>query len=250
MGLVGATGVMGLVMAYRYAWFMGRYGSGKTALAMYMAYNLKMAGHVKYLVTNIRCVWADDPWTIELDEHGKLNTVIVMDEAGMFWQTSKESDAFITFARKMNVVLLMPSHDEVPNKMRKLRIHQLANMHAFGIPAWWYVAKLHYADIRDRYMFGWWQPKNVLGVYDTRDKPTDDDGIGEWISVRAKQAIAASGRQREDGKHGNRASEHEFGGGEVAGDGWSDIRAASETFEGVGEKIENALSVLGRRRRR
>lgn len=60
----------------------GPMGSGKTAFAFRVAYDLLASGYCKYLVSNISNVWQSKIDDIQMDDLGRLNTVIIMDEGG------------------------------------------------------------------------------------------------------------------------------------------------------------------------
>lgn len=181
MPLLGADGVMGMIRNFRVVWIGGRYGGGKSALAHEIAANLLESGVVKYLVSNVRSVWRDDPSKVQMVDGVLVNAVVILDEGGMFLQSGRDVDAYLAFMRKMNIILIIPSVHPPPMRVRFLTITRFMTLTAVGLPAWLYSLTLQYAGVKEQMRFLWWKPSLIYGIYDTTGAPVDDGGLDEYL---------------------------------------------------------------------
>lgn len=192
MGFLGADSFLGMVMAYRMVHIEGRFGGGKTALAVKIAERLLETGKVRYCISNIPIVWRDDPAKVELREGKRADCVVVLDEAGLFLETGREAKKFMAYLRKMNIVLVMPSVLEPAGVARMFSVQRTMTWTPLGIPLWWYNARLRYGRQKDSYSFGWWRPWEIFGIYDTEGAPDDDGGLYDYVKDWTKELQAAS----------------------------------------------------------
>jgi len=194
---IGGALPYSLLKVWRSVWIRGRFGGGKTSLAMAWAKMLKDSGFVRYIISNTPCVWADNfvirsrddmqmvgykhlQPRITKDEY-TLDVAVVLDEAGLFLRMGKKADEFSAFLRKMNVVLIMPSVRSVHASLRSFQVTRLLNLSKFGLPAWMYKYRLTDGGERDEEKFLWVRPGQVFGYYDTYAFPVDDLGISEFL---------------------------------------------------------------------
>lgn len=178
---------MHLIETRRTVWIEGNFGSYKTSLAFRLAYELLKSGKARYLLTNVKSVWADDPTSIvpRKDEKGIprfLDAVIIMDEGGLFISDSQAAREFTSFMRKINVFLIIPSFEEPASRLTKLRIARTHNLGAFGLPVLVYRTELRSSGTRRQHEYFYWRrPSEIFGIYDTEDMPTDDHLISDFL---------------------------------------------------------------------
>lgn len=224
--LVNAAPLLGLVKTFRIVHFSGRYGSGKTALAYRLAYELLESGFSRYLLSNCNDVWREDTADVVLRDGRFLDCCVILDEAGLFMENSRQAKQFVAFMRKMNVVLLLPSVDPPPGRVRFLQVQRQFNLMALGIPLWLYTARLNTGMAREKYGFGWWRPAEIFGVYDTGDFVSDDDELGEFLAGHVERLTG--------GRYGRRSKTEPVS--EVAaagGDAGDFLEAASQISDAV-----------------
>lgn|SRR5690554_3811753 len=254
MPLIGGEIIVGMLQTFRVIWIGGRYGGGKTALAFRLAYELLDSGFSRYLLSNCRSVWGDAPADVVLREGRYLDTVVILDEGGLFLRTGKDADDFLAFLRKLNVVLIVPSVKPPAPAVRMVSVQRTANLQSIGLPAWVYTASVEYGRQRDRERFLWWQPSEIYGVYDTADVPVDDCGIGDYLLAEVDKLVKASGHGTS--RRNKRAISILEGGGWDAGAGVAPaVDTASEVIADAAAEFAGAISLLGefqdgRKRRR
>lgn len=191
--LYGTNTLMGFLKTSRVCWLRGRYGSGKTALAHRLAYELVSDGSFRYVISNCRSVWADNPADVVLREGRFVDAVLILDEAGMFVDGSYKARRYLAFLRKLNVCVLLSSFMKPAAVMRDFSIKRFINWEVAGLPVWSY--RYLVSDGVDRYsdVFHWINPSEIFGVYDTAGFPSDDAGIEDYLLTWTKAAAAATG---------------------------------------------------------
>lgn len=238
------------VKMYRSMWMGGRYGGGKTALAVATARELVRRHGYRHVVSNIPVSfaanwdWEGRKWRgfdavepREVDGFPRLDTVVVLDEGGLFLETKRKVREFVAFLRKLNVVLLLPSVEEPHARLRKVLVERQFNFFRFGVPMWMYRVRTKGHLYRDEFSFLWWRP-DVFDQYDTDAVPTDDAGISRWLGRWVDYAIEVYSRRYDIPVH-----EVSDGGAEDDAPDFADLVAAAEEFS-------FALSKAPRRRRR
>src|SRR5690348_16706296 len=110
-----------VLRAFRVCWFKGRFAGGKSLLSIAIAREFLVRGWSRYFITNIGSVWADDFEDVVPNEN-LLDVFLVMDEAGQFLKSSAQLDAFIAYARMLNITLIMPSVMPVAMRARFLSV--------------------------------------------------------------------------------------------------------------------------------
>jgi hypothetical protein len=241
MALINGTPITQLARGYRVVHLAGRYGSGKTAFAYRLAYELLEHHGFRYLLSNCEDVWGDDPADVQPrpDMHGDptyLDTVVILDEAGIVFEGASHARQFVAFMRKFNVCLLLPSVESPPARVRFLQVTRKYNFDALGLPLWWYEARLSTGLDRVKYQFGWWRPSEIFGVYDTSDFPADDSDIGAWLQGHVERKT--NQRKKRSRTHAsNRLSSRALS---PVADGWGDTSA----FEDAALEVSDAVSLL------
>ena len=177
---------------YRVVWMGGRYGGGKTALAFRLAHDLLKNHGYRYLLSNVKSVWTDDPKKIVLRDGQYADAVVILDEGGLFLKSSKDAETFLAFLRKLNVVILIPSVTPPTLKVRSFTIQRVYNLYSYGLPAWVYRWTLSSGHIKETGLFYWVSPPEIFGVYDTLGTPSDDGGLedifNDWTVKLQKTA--------------------------------------------------------------
>jgi hypothetical protein len=191
--LVNGLPFLSLVRTERICYFGGRTGSGKTALAFRTAYDLVRTGFSRYLLTNVPCVWADSPSDVVVRDGQYLDVCIVLDEAGQFLRMGRDAEAFISAMRKLNVVLLLPSHRPVPRSCDQLRVRMVFDFTLVGLPVWLYAVRYRLERGADKYYLWWVRPSEIFGVYDTQYFATGDAGLSEWMAGQKARLANAGG---------------------------------------------------------
>lgn len=242
MSLINGTPIVFLLRGYRVAHLAGRFGSGKTALAYRLAYELLEHHGFRYILSNCEDVWSDRPEDIVLRPDAKgdptyMDAVVILDEAGIVFEGTQHARQFVAFMRKFNVCLLLPSVEAPPSRVRFLQIMRKYNFNALGLPLWWYEARLNTGLDRVRYQFGWWQFSEIFGVYDTSDFPSDDSGIGDWIGQHVERKT--TGRRKRGRRPAKRDVPPVAREGRQAGTG-----EAADAFTDAAAEISDAISLL------
>jgi len=193
MGLILADSMLGMVRNYRVLTIGGRFGGGKSALAHMIAYWLLERGHVRYLISNVRSVWRDNPEKIEMRGGKLVDAVVILDEAGIFLETGRDAKKFLAYLRKMNIILIMPTVLEPSKTVQFLTAQRTMTYNPMGVPLWWYRMNLRYGSQKESYGFGWWKPHEIFGIYDTSGAPEDDGGLDYYVKQWTKELQTATG---------------------------------------------------------
>lgn len=179
MPLIGFDLVKAQALQRRIVYIGGAFGTGKTALSFRMVPEFldDSSTGLRYVASNIDSVWTDKLDHIQMDEEGRLNTVCILDEAGEFIDSMKDVKGWISYLRKLNVVLILASAVEPHSVMRRFELRRTINWQVFGVPAtsWRWIVDTGVAS-KERYVsavFHWWKPSEIYGVYDTDAAPGD-----------------------------------------------------------------------------
>jgi hypothetical protein len=179
------------VRAWRTLAFEGRVGGGKTSLAFAIASHLleDRRMNLRYLVSNAESIWTDEPGSMTVRDERFLDSVVIVDEAGLFIKGGPDADEYLAFTRKMNLILMFPSANDMTRKITKLAVSRVYNLQLIGLPMWIYEWSLRTKSGREKGKFGWWQPSEIWGVFNTEHMPYDDAGISIWLQKHIEQII-------------------------------------------------------------
>lgn len=258
MTLYGSN-FLNMLRNFRICWLGGRFGGGKTALAVRMSMEFLERGWVEHAVGNFPCVTFTDLHRIDECR----DTFIVLDEAGV-WLSDKEFDSITAFLRKRNLYVVLSSVLPVQLRARTLNIQRIFNGHTVGLNFWLYGGVLDYMRVKEKLSLTWTNPREIFGLYDTTYVTADDAGIVEWVLDAFKQQQAMEAANPPLWKKyqvlRNNAKAHPAGAGKIVDAlSWKGIQGVDESRRNAeeialaAEKIEAALPVLakaGRRRRR
>lgn len=197
MPFLGADLYFGYVRQFRCVWFDGKYGSGKTALAMRTALQLCEMGVCRYILSNLQSPLVTRPADVELRPGVRgawhADAAIVLDEAGTFIKSTRDSDGYLAALRKLNVILLLPSVEPLPPKLARLVVERTYDWGTIGLPFWQYALSVTTRKQKEATSFFWRSPSEIYGIYDTIGYPTDDNEIKEYLNEWTKKLAVSTG---------------------------------------------------------
>jgi len=142
-----ARDLLGLMEMYRAVYIAGRYGSGKTALAVALGRALQRQGYK--FVSNIPVDGALMYWP---DDEPIDHSVVLLDEAADFldaydFKEGRRLLAAFKYLRHWDIIVLMPCVDVVQKRIRKLVVRRVydASWVSLGLATIW----LYRYDIAD-----------------------------------------------------------------------------------------------------
>jgi len=144
-GFLFADAFLRMVANHRVVWLSGRFGGGKTSLAVWIAAWLVRNRYAARLVSNIPIVGRVDPPPVPIND-----SVILLDESWMYVDSWSDVKAYAAFLRKANLYLLLPSVWPPHSRLRILECHRVFNGVAIGLPFWVYRWSLGMASISEK----------------------------------------------------------------------------------------------------
>jgi hypothetical protein len=195
MPLMGIGEMMGYLNGYRVLHLDGRMGSGKTALAFRLAYEFVMKYGYRYILSNVKSVWTDDPADVSLREGRYVDAVIILDEGGLFIENTRDAKEFVAYLRKLNIIIIVPSVEVPAERLRKLTCERTLNIEKMsGLPIWWYELRLRRTGKQDiTGSFWWWKPSEIYGIYDTLAYPGEGEDIRDFLKIWITAAKSDAG---------------------------------------------------------
>lgn len=168
------------------AWLGGRFGGGKTTLAVETAQALLSTKRFRYVCSNIPVKFAVPfgsvvpRWHPPVDTmagHWSVDTIVIMDEAGIFMRYRREVGNLLAFLRKLNIVVLMPSVLPPSRFVRFFRAQRVLNLSKLvpGFNWWVYRTRLTYDEVQERSWFVY-RP-DVFGKFNSFAYAVDDGGF-------------------------------------------------------------------------
>lgn len=262
MPFINSDPFMTAVRQFRLLYIDGRYGGGKTALAFRIGYELVMTYKYRYLLSNTLSVFNDDPAKVYLREGVEANAVLVLDEGGEFLSKRSEVEQWLSYNRKIDTIMLIPSFLPPSRDVRILTVQRIFNANILGIPAWFYRWEIDKGSVTDGGVFCWWRPFEIFGVYDTRGMPSDANKLLEkvksWVAQAARtlsyqetaskaeiaRHITGAGfRLQEDTPASAPAAEH------TPDTSVADLQGVVDEFTASARKAEKAVSILAKSKR-
>ena len=193
--LVNHQTIMRYITEHRIIHIDGRFGGGKTALAMRLALELVENYGFRYIFTNFNCVFNDVLDAVELREDKYVDAVLILDEAGVFLNKKSDWDDWDAFPRKLNVVILAPSAKSLPSTSQIMTIERIANYQPVLIDMWRYEAYQTSGRKKYSYKFDWWFPHEIFGLYSTDATPIEASllkiYLQKWLAMRKVDEQAA-----------------------------------------------------------
>lgn len=166
---------------FRTCWISGRYGGGKTALAIWLSLELVKQGYADKIVTNTELTFASPVDTVRSDQvHEIENCAVILDEAWLLLPqgaSNKHTQEWLAYLRKNNQHILLPSVLPLAKQVSSFMVERWFNGLQLGVPFWGYTYQLRSASIgkrRDEVASFWWfRPSKVFSLYDHKARPGD-----------------------------------------------------------------------------
>lgn len=224
---VGGQLFWDMFLAYRVAWIMGRYGAGKTSLAVIMAGRLLAEKRVENIVSNIPIDFStslspDTPVYNNLENAGLL-----LDEAWIYLDNRQSVLDYAAFIRKFNHFLLLPSVFPIHPRLSYFFVQRVFNAYTIGFPFWVYKWNINNKGIKEHGYFAIQYPTAVFGHYPSDFVPADDGYIADAVTSTAKLRGFTPDTKSKGRKKKNEQPD-------------SDMAESAEVFEDVAAQIEDA----------
>lgn len=169
MPLRGADEYINHTMGYRVVNIWGRYGSGKTLLAVATAFELWKRGHVDY-------IHANHPMSGRSEGMESSDFVMILDEAHKVLDarkfSSNASQTWLDSLRKRNAVLILPAVISVDVRFRVFLVQRLLKV---GDIVWFYRWQIDDGVGVNSGIFRLVNPKWYYGSYPTLYEPFLED---------------------------------------------------------------------------
>lgn len=233
MTLINGGDIVELLAYYRLVWISGRFGGGKTSLAFRLAQEYLDKGYK--LVSNARCVWNDDMRDITIDKTG-LHSVVILDEGGLEFKSSRQIEGLAAYARKMDVIYILPSFFPPTRAAQVVTIQPLFSLVGAGLPLIVYRWRVKLQFFQDTGSFLWWRPSEIYGIYSSQDPGARAAKIVGWL-LEKMEAYRKSWDHDDDDELFSMEDETE-----------SDIMA--EAANAISEAADGIISISGRKNTR
>ena len=251
MALVGHELMLRYLQNVRVMHIDGYFGSGKTALSFMIANELMKTGDYRYIISNIKSVWSDDIQDVTLRDGVHADAIVILDEAGEFMRTASQANEWISYLRKLRIVLILPSARPPAASVRALRVARVWDGFSIGLPLWNYKILLDTAYANEKTGFKWWFPNQIWGIYDTEGYPADESQkILDWIKSITQESAANLGYANQSGKQPGSTSSSVSQFSEISLDAVESIERAIEGINKVQAKTQQSLSVLESKKKR
>lgn len=186
-----------MVSRFRFCWFAGRYGGGKTALGVHMAAQVCQAGLADKIVSNTPLRLPLIDVVDEKHVHEITYAVLLLDEAWRWLgrRSNAKVNDWLAYLRKRDQVLLLPSVLSLAPELRCLQIRRRWNLYPFGVPLWVYEWVLDdgtkfYKGGKGKHLgakYYWWRPDKIFRLYDHSLPERADFGVYAWPKKQEKQ---------------------------------------------------------------
>jgi len=178
---------------FRVIHLWGRYGSGKTALAHYLAIQLMLRFKFRYILSNVMSVIRDDPAEVFLANGKTVDAVLLLDEAGVFMKSASDTEEWLAALRKLNIVILCPSFLPPSRTAKMITTQRVFDGTIIGLPVWWFKVHVDMGVLNEKANFYWRNPSEIYGIYDTEGYPSDADELLNYVHTWLAQAQINTG---------------------------------------------------------
>lgn len=175
----------------------GRYGGGKTSLAVKLALDLSypfVASNFSLRLPGYSFV--DEASSFHDIASSLSSVVIIYDEA---WQdlglgaSPRAVRSYLSYLRKRDQILILPSVLPLVRQVQVLQAWRHFNGMVFGLPLWWYKYRLAVSEFRNKrdvFSFYWWFPSRVFSFYDSREIPSSEWYVYERVSTEVSSSAS------------------------------------------------------------
>jgi hypothetical protein len=168
---LNASELFWIATTYRAVNIAGRYGSGKTLLAVAMAFELWKRGYIDKIYSNFPMAGREIEYL-----PGDRDFVMILDEAHVVLDSrafsAKASQTWLKDLRKRNSVLLVPAVMGVDVRFRAVMVQRFLMLGNF---AWLYRWQIDDGMGVHGSWFALVRPSKYFGAYDTHYSPVDED---------------------------------------------------------------------------
>jgi len=168
--------------AFRVCWYRGRYGGGKTSLAVLCAARLLAEGTVENVVSNIPLSFSVPP-----PEPFK-DTAILLDESWIYLESRRDVVDYAGFVRKFNHYLLLPSVFPIHSRLSFFYVQRVFNAYSIGLPLWFFEWGIRDKVVKERGWFAILHPNSCFNHFPTNFVAGDDGGISDALVRTSKGA--------------------------------------------------------------
>lgn len=164
--IIDWSGAFELLRQYRIAWLSGRFGAGKTAMAVAMAeYLASKYGYRVY--SNFPLVF--DEFDTGVKGEKVLHAVFILDEAGLeiVARVNTLAERMIAYTRKMDIVILLPSFIPPSARIRFLQYYPIINLASAGVPLAIYGWRVNLANFKASGSFLVANPNDYYRMYNS-----------------------------------------------------------------------------------
>jgi hypothetical protein len=190
--LVGAGSFIGTLQSYRLLWINGRFSGHKTSFCFKLIEPFLASGY--RLITNTSCVWADRLEDVGLTESGHLKAVVVLDEAGTFFNDSARIKTVAAYAAKMDVIYILPSFWPPTRAAQVVTCQPIFSLKSAGLPVIVYRWRVKISGWVDSGHFIWVNPSEIYGIYSRQDPGSRAEDIIEYLVQKTSEFQNMYGR--------------------------------------------------------
>jgi hypothetical protein len=181
------------ITQFRTVWLAGRYGGGKTALAVELATQLVEEKFADKIVSNLPLNVGGRLTVIKKGDIADIKDAVLLLDEG--WQeleigsSQKAVKEWLAYLRKQNHYVLLPSVLSLAKEVSRYTIERRYNLLQLGLPYWVYQWRLITGtytkkDTQHGWIY-WGSPTNIFGAYDTEYRP---DGQ-RWFLYEFNQEV-------------------------------------------------------------
>lgn len=192
--------VMSYLTNFRAVWIGGRYGGGKSALAVRLALDLVVNDYATCIASNQPLYLGVEGRKVSAEQVQEThNCVVLLDEG---WnQLGQGSDnkrikSWMAYLRKRNQYIVLSSVLDLARSLMVFCIERAWNFTPFGVNLWVYRWKLTTGRLTKRAanagLLLWWQPQQVFQYYAHSYESSEDYYI---YDIPSESEISSTQRQ-------------------------------------------------------
>jgi len=195
MKWLGGNAILGILRETRTLTVSGFTNAGKTSFCVALAeHYAKNFGY--RVVATMPLVFAENPDDIHLMDDGMAHVFIILDEAGV-WLESVDVKAFRAFLAKLDIIIVLPSFEDVPRGFRKQELEAGINFGKVGLPIIeyrWIVKRSTKDDIGK---LVWLDSRSAWGKYSRQFPAMHAGGIDRMIDRLVRELAEKHGENQD-----------------------------------------------------
>lgn len=242
MNWIGGNAIVGILKETRFLTVSGFTNAGKTSFCVALAemYAMKYGYRV---VANFPLVFAENPNEIHLMEDGMAHVFIILDEGGV-WLSNVDVKAFKAFLAKLDIIIVIPSFQEVPRGFRTQELEAGINFGKVGlanIVEYRWIVKRTTKDDVGRLI--WLNARSPWGKYSRQYPAMGAAGIDKMIDRLVGQLAEHHGERLE-------ANDDNFTFIKTQNEEVLAILEAASALEEASERLQGASRKIGAKKKR